>query len=79
ELKLATSIGVATGRIFCGVYGQKDNRMEYCILGATVNLSARLMGFSAKDILCDQATYDSAKDVVEFEIWPPIQLKGYIF
>eukprot|EP01134_Creolimax_fragrantissima_P001434 CFRG1434T1 len=76
ELKLATSIGVATGRIFCGVYGQKDNRMEYCILGATVNLSARLMGFSQKDILCDRATYESAMDVVEFEIWPPIQLKG---
>lgn len=48
ELKLATSIGIATGRIFCGVYGsEKDMRMEYCILGATVNLSARLMGVSS--------------------------------
>jgi class 3 adenylate cyclase len=48
QLDLTTSIGIATGRIFCGVYGgEKDMRMEYCILGETVNLSARLMGVSS--------------------------------
>lgn len=46
ELNMVTSIGIATGRIFCGVYGGERiaYRLEYCILGDTVNLSARLMG-----------------------------------
>lgn len=78
-------IGVTTGRIFCGSIGN-DIRREYTIIGNAVNLSARLMG-AAKNlpeliekasipILCDRSTYDSAKEMIEFEILPPQQVKG---
>jgi hypothetical protein len=84
-LKVHSHIGVTTGRIFCGSIGN-DDRREYTTIGNAVNLSARLMGVAGKQdaiiekfgvaILCDRATYDSAKDAVEFESLPPQQVKG---
>jgi len=84
-LKVHSHIGVTTGRIFCGSIGN-DDRREYTTIGNAVNLSARLMGVAGKQdaiiekfgvaILCDRATYDSAKDSVEFESLPPQQVKG---
>ncbi len=84
-LKVHSHIGVATGRIFCGSIGN-DARREYTIIGNAVNLSARLMSAAGDQfeivekygvpILCDRATYDSAKDAVEFESLPPQQVKG---
>lgn len=83
--KIHSNIGIATGRIFCGSIGN-DARREYTIIGNAVNLSARLMGAAAKQdeliekhsvvILCDRATFDSAKDAVEFEALPSQQVKG---
>ncbi|XP_063901308.1 adenylate cyclase type 10-like [Zophobas morio] len=73
---LPSSMGIATGRLFCGVYGQKDKRAEYAILGSTVNLSARLMCFTTNTILVDEMTYERSKDVLMFEKWMPIKLKG---
>ena len=84
-LKVQSHIGVTTGRIFCGSIGN-DSRREYTTIGNAVNLSARLMGVASHQdeiiekfgiaILCDRATYDSAKDSVEFEALPPQQVKG---
>ncbi|MEP6894790.1 MAG: AAA family ATPase, partial [Chloroflexota bacterium] len=83
--KIDSYIGVTTGKIFCGSIGN-DARREYTIIGNAVNLSARLMGVASHQdeiiekfgvaILCDRATYDSAKDAVEFEVLPPQQVKG---
>ncbi|KAL6075066.1 Guanylate cyclase domain-containing protein [Balamuthia mandrillaris] len=47
ELNLANSIGITTGRTFCGNVGSAK-RCEYCVVGDSVNLSARLMVASAK-------------------------------
>ncbi|HLO16623.1 MAG TPA: adenylate/guanylate cyclase domain-containing protein, partial [Anaerolineales bacterium] len=87
NLNIRSSIGITTGRIFCGSIGN-DERREYTIIGNAVNLSARLMGVAGKQdelivkfgvpILCDRLTYDSAKEVVEFEPFPPQQVKGRI-
>ncbi len=84
-LGVHSSIGVTTGRIFCGSIGN-DIRREYTIIGNAVNLSARLMGAGKNlpglvdkaliPILCDRSTYDSTKDVIEFEALPPQQVKG---
>ena len=85
NLNVRSYIGVATGRIFCGSVGNEARR-EYTIIGNAVNLSARLMSAASQQdelidkyvvpILCDRATYDSAKDVVEFKPLPPQPVKG---
>jgi class 3 adenylate cyclase/tetratricopeptide (TPR) repeat protein len=85
NLNVPSYIGVATGRIFCGSIGNEARR-EYTIIGNAVNLSARLMSAASKQdelidkyavpILCDRATYDSAKDAVEFKPLPPEPVKG---
>jgi class 3 adenylate cyclase/tetratricopeptide (TPR) repeat protein len=85
NLKVRSYIGITTGRIFCGSIGN-DSRREYTTIGNAVNLSARLMGAASGHfeisekygvpILCDLATFEAAKDVVEFETLPPQQVKG---
>jgi class 3 adenylate cyclase/tetratricopeptide (TPR) repeat protein len=85
DLKVRSSIGVTTGRIFCGSIGN-DSRREYTIIGNAVNLSARLMAAASQQvdliekmnipILCDRPTYDSAREAVEFEVRPAQRVKG---
>ena len=85
SLGVHSSIGVATGRLFCGSIGNNIRR-EYTIIGNSVNLSARLMGAAENipelvekasiPILCDQSTYESAREVIEFESLPPQKVKG---
>ncbi len=79
------SIGVATGRVFCGLVGN-DRRREYTFLGNTVNLAARLMilardgteseGKELFSILCDRPTFDAARERAEFEVLPAQPVKG---
>src|SRR5688500_17608263 len=86
-LKIRNNVGITTGNIFCGSIGN-DARREYTTIGNAVNLSARLMGAAGNQygliekygvpILCDRLTFDSAKDVVEFEALSPLQVKGRI-
>ncbi len=85
SLNIRSHIGITTGHIFCGSIGN-ESRREYTIIGTAVNLSARLMGAASRNdelitehgipILCDRATYDSAKGAVEFQPLAPQQVKG---
>jgi len=70
-----SAIGLATGRVFCGALGSAGRR-QYAILGDAVNLSARLMEAAPDGILCEVATYQSARARFEFESLPPLKLKG---
>ncbi len=80
ELKsigVACSIGVATGRVYCGEVGN-DRRREYTIIGRVVNLSARLMQAAreGQEVLCDEEVARACRDCFEFEALPPRSLKN---
>ena len=60
------SIGIATGRVFTGARGGRE-RLEYAMIGRSVNLAARLMLQARGGILCDDATRAAARTRVVFE------------
>jgi class 3 adenylate cyclase/tetratricopeptide (TPR) repeat protein len=75
ELGLACSIGVASGRAFCGIFGG-DLRREYMLHGDVTNLAARLAFAGDGEILCDEMTAREVRERFDFEPLPPIPVKG---
>ncbi len=75
ELGWRCGIGVVTGQTFCGAIGSRTRR-EYTMLGDVVNLAARLMQVSPGNILCENATYQATQAELDYEILPPVTVKG---
>ena len=75
DLGLRTSMGIATGRVFCGLIGSQRRR-EYTLLGDAVNVSARLMQAALGDVLCDEATFHMAHSRIDFERLADIAIMG---
>ncbi|XP_071487219.1 adenylate cyclase type 10-like [Diadema antillarum] len=70
------SIGVTTGKVFCGVVGHAE-RHEYTVIGPKVNMAARLMTHYTGKVSCDEETKKrSRNDSRGFIRVPDVELKG---
>ncbi|XP_071950991.1 adenylate cyclase type 10-like isoform X2 [Antedon mediterranea] len=70
------SIGVTTGKVFCGVVGH-PSRHEYTVIGPRVNMAARLMMNYPSKLSCDESTCTRSKiQMSHFEDLPAVTLKG---
>ncbi|XP_044263925.1 adenylate cyclase type 10-like isoform X1 [Tribolium madens] len=57
---LSTSIGVTTGKTYCGVFGHTLRR-EYTVISLIVNKAARLMVAYKNKVTCDRETFLHSK------------------
>ncbi|XP_044265856.1 adenylate cyclase type 10-like isoform X2 [Tribolium madens] len=73
---LSTSIGVTTGKTYCGVFGHSLRR-EYTVISLIVNKAARLMVAYQGKVTCDRETFLHSKlESNHFILQPHKHLKG---
>jgi class 3 adenylate cyclase/tetratricopeptide (TPR) repeat protein len=73
---VTTSVSVATGRAFCGVYGG-EFRQQYSAVGPVMNVAARLMQETPVGIVVDEATQKTAAGIgIVFDPPRRLHLKG---
>jgi PAS domain S-box-containing protein len=73
---LRVGIGINTGPLVAGNLGSMQ-RMDYSVIGDTVNLAARLESVAKGDeVIVSQMTYNQITDRFWFEERPPVQVKG---
>ncbi|MCK4422691.1 MAG: AAA family ATPase, partial [Candidatus Omnitrophica bacterium] len=76
ESSLRRKVVINSGLVIAGQVGS-DLRMEYSVIGDTVNVAARIEKLAnAGDILVGENTYKLAKQGFTYEALPPAMVKG---
>jgi class 3 adenylate cyclase/tetratricopeptide (TPR) repeat protein len=66
DLGTTVTVGVSSGRVCCGVFGN-DSRRQYAVFGDAINIAARLSTAGVEGVLIDEETFHAASLVLEVE------------